>query len=97
MKTAYRNPGDGQLWQWQIESHVKLKWRDDLHRYECEHMQTLKGGKYERFYMRLTEPHPELGPQVREGAMCCECYRMLRKLNLAPFQGLWETITENEK
>lgn len=83
-----RTPGDGQLWEEEIESHVALRWDENLHEYVCDHF-PIAGGRWEKFWMRLKTPHPELGKQVRPGAMCCECYRKLRRLGLAPFRGTW--------
>lgn len=79
-----REPGNYQLFQEEIEPHIKLVSVRHGREYECEHMMP-PISKYEIGYIGRTSG------RVCQFAMCCDCYQKLRGLGLAPLKGTWES------
>lgn len=85
-----RPPGDYRLYEEEIRPLIPLENNlSQWYQYCCPHW-IQPSGKYEIGYVRLTEPHPLLGEQTRRIAMCCDCYQILRKAEVAPLPGTWE-------
>jgi len=84
-----RSRGDYRLYQEEVKPLVSLVDKyNGIGRelFECPHMIAIH--KYEIGWMRL-----EGSDQVREYAMCPECYQRLRKAGVAPKVGTWEEAT----
>lgn len=88
MTNSERHPGDYRLHEEQVAPLVALH-RTEHGQYECPHF-PVPSGRWQGFWLRLADPHPELGEQTRMGAMCCACYQRLREAGVAPGEGTWE-------
>jgi hypothetical protein len=89
--TTERRIGDGRIFEEEARPFIDLKWNDKLREFECPHF-PVKDGRYEKVHLRLETPDPILGEQTRSGALCRDCFHVLRAEGVAPRTGLWDSI-----